>query len=371
MTTNGADSVGRTDVGGLGSDGRYLKGVRVEGVNNQPGGKIQLFIKNTNEKVYLRIQDGGITVSNTRTGGYNADFGIAQLRVASDQTWHVEEGRSFYVGSDETAPAGGLYSLTSENDAARVVTLTGAGAVRIGEGMLLNNISGVIGFVMNAGQGTPTLDLADRGMSNTITVEDAARLEGMALYQGSLITRENSSVTFSGTTAKVSSLWNIGKNTAITLESSTLDMSEAGVEAEAILSGTSGVSGSQGTLKQTILDDARITYTNREGKPGEIQSVGKNVTITLNNSSVDFNGEVPEVNLVVQGNCSLAGSGNFNGTITYAPGGTLAVKGDITLPSSSLALGRSHVTALDGVPQAGAVPPGKFLPAGAGIRHPV
>ena len=219
------------------------------------------------------------------------------------------------------------------------------------------NISGVIGFVMNAGQGTPTLDLADRGMSNTITVEDAARLEGMALYQGSLITRENSSVTFSGTTAKVSSLWNIGKNTAITLESSTLDMSEAGVEAEAILSGTSGVSGSQGTLKQTILDDARITYTNREGKPGEIQSVGKNVTITLNNSSVDFNGEVPEVNLVVQGNCSLAGSGNFNGTITYAPGGTLAVKGDITLPSSSLALGRSHVTALDGVPQAGAVPP--------------
>lgn len=357
MTTNGADSVGRTDVGGLGTDGRYLKGVRVEGVNNQPGGKIQLFIKNTNEKVYLRIRDGGITVSNTSTGGYNADFGIAQLRVASDQTWHVEEGRSFYVGSDETAPAGGLYSLTSENDAARVVTLTGAGAVRIGEGMLLNNISGVIGFVISAGQGTPTLDLADRGMSNTITVEDAARLEGMALYQGSLITRENSSVTFSGTTAKVSSLWNIGKNTAITLESSTLDMSEAGVEAEATLSGTSGVSGSQGTLKQTILDDARITYTNREGKPGEIQSVGKNVTITLNNSSVDFNGEVPEVNLVIQGNCSLAGSGNFNGTITYAPGGILAVKGDITLPSSSLALGRSHVTALDGVPQAGAVPP--------------
>ena len=78
MTTNGADSVGRTDVGGLGSDGRYLKGVRVEGVNTQPGGKIQLFIKNTNEKDYLRIQDGGITVANTRTGGYNADLGIAQ-----------------------------------------------------------------------------------------------------------------------------------------------------------------------------------------------------------------------------------------------------------------------------------------------------
>lgn len=95
MTTNGADSVGRTDVGGLGSGGRYLKGVRVEGVNNQPGGKIQLFIKNTNEKVYLRVKDGGITVSNTSTGGYNADFGIAQLRVASDQTWHVDEGRVF------------------------------------------------------------------------------------------------------------------------------------------------------------------------------------------------------------------------------------------------------------------------------------
>lgn len=357
MTTNGADSVGRTDVGGLGSGGRYLKGVRVEGVNNQPGGKIQLFIKNTNEKVYLRVKDGGITVSNTSTGGYNADFGIAQLRVASDQTWHVDEGRSFYVGSDETAPAGGLYSLTSENDDAQLVTLTGAGAVRIGEGMLLNNISGMIGFVMSAGQGTPTLDLADRGMANTITVQDTGCLEGMALYQGSLITRENSSVTFSGTTAKVSSLWNIGKNTAIALESSTLDMSEAGVEAEATLSGTAGISGSQGTLKQTILDDALITYTDREGKPGEIQSVGKNVTITLNNSSVDFNGEVPEVNLVVQGNCTLAGSGNFSGTITYTPGATLAVKGEITLPSSSLTLSRSHVTALDGVPQTGAVPP--------------
>ena len=79
----------------------------------------------------------------------------------------------------------------------------------------------MIGFVMSAGQGTPTLDLADRGMANTITVQDRGCLEGMALYQGSLITRENSSVTFSETTAKVSSLWNIGKNTAIALESST------------------------------------------------------------------------------------------------------------------------------------------------------
>lgn len=74
--------------------------------------------------------------------------------------------------------------------------------MRIGEGMLLNNISGLIGFVLNAGKGIPTLDLADRGMGNTVTVEDAARLEGMSLYQGALVTRENASVTFSGTEAK-------------------------------------------------------------------------------------------------------------------------------------------------------------------------
>ncbi len=56
--------------------------------------------------------------------------------------------------------------------------------MRIGEGMLLNNISGLIGFVLNAGKGIPTLDLADRGMGNTVTVEDAARLEGMSLPGG-------------------------------------------------------------------------------------------------------------------------------------------------------------------------------------------
>lgn len=33
-------------------------------------------------------------------------------------------------------------------------------------------------------------------MGNTVTVEDAARLEGMSLYQGALVTRENASVTF-------------------------------------------------------------------------------------------------------------------------------------------------------------------------------
>lgn len=357
MVTNGADSAGRVDVGSLGGGGRYLKGIRVEGINNQPGGKIQLFVRNSNSGVYLRVESGGVAVENAGTGGYNADFGIAQLRVAADQEWHVAEGRSFYVGHDEEAPSGGLYSLSSEGDSPRVVTLTGGGAVRIGEGTLLNNISSLIGFVISAGQGTPTLDLADRGMSNAITVEDAARLEGMALYQGALITRENSSVTFSDTTAKASSSWNIGKNTAFALEGATLNLAEAGVEAEVTLSGTSGISGSRGTLKQTILDDAQVTYTNRECQAGEIQSVGKNVTITLNNSSINFNGEVPEMNLVVQGNCSLAGSGNFTGTITYAPGGSLAVEGDITLPTASLTLSRSHVTALDGVPQNGSVQP--------------
>ena len=357
MVTNGTDSAGVTNIGGLGTGGRYLKGIRVAGINNQPGGKVQLFVLNTSSGVYLRVESGGITVENTSTGGYNADFGIAQLRIAADQEWNVAEGRCFYVGLDEAAPSGGLYSLTSENDAPRRVTLTGSGAVRVGEGLLLNNISSLVGFVMNAGKGTPTLDLADRGMNNTITVEDAARLEGMSLYQGSLVTREKAAVTFSGTTARASGQWNIGAETAFALEDSTLDLTETGVDGNVTLSGTSGITGDNGALKQTILDDARVTYTDRHVKAGEIRSVGKNVTITLNNSSIRFDGEIPAVNLVVQGSCTLGGSGAFTGTITYAPGGALALDGDISLPSSSLTLGRLHVSLLDGVPQSTAVQP--------------
>lgn len=357
MVTNGTDSAGVTNIGGLGIGGRYLKGIRVAGINNQPGGKVQLFVLNTSSGVYLRVESGGITVENTSTGGYNADFGIAQLRIAADQEWNVAEGRCFYVGLDEAAPSGGLYSLTSENDAPRRVTLTGSGAVRVGEGLLLNNISSLVGFVMNAGKGTPTLDLADRGMNNTITVEDAARLEGMSLYQGSLVTREKAAVTFSGTTARASGQWNIGAETAFALEDSTLDLTETGVDGNVTLSGTSGITGDNGALKQTILDDARVTYTDRHVKAGEIRSVGKNVTITLNNSSIRFDGEIPAVNLVVQGSCTLGGSGAFTGTITYAPGGALALDGDISLPSSSLTLGRLHVSLLDGVPQSTAVQP--------------
>ena len=100
-----------------------------------------------------------------------------------------------------------------------------------------------------------------------------------------------------------------------------------------------------------------MTYTNRNVKVGEIRSVGSNVTITLNNSSMHFDGEIPAVDLVVQGSCALGGSGAFSGTITYAPGGTLTVDGDISLPSSSLTLGRLHVATLDGVPQNSAVRP--------------
>ena len=90
--TNGTDSAGRTDVGGLGAGGRYLKGVRIEGLNSQPEGKIPLFIKNTNKDVYLRVEEGGITVENAGEGGYSADFGVAQLRVAADQTMTLRPG---------------------------------------------------------------------------------------------------------------------------------------------------------------------------------------------------------------------------------------------------------------------------------------
>ena len=69
----------------LSAGGRYLNGVRIEGLNSQPEGKIPLFIKNTNKDVYLRVEEGGITVENAGEGGYSADFGVAQLRVAADQ----------------------------------------------------------------------------------------------------------------------------------------------------------------------------------------------------------------------------------------------------------------------------------------------
>lgn len=357
MVTNGTDSSGVTNIGTLGAGGRYLKGIRVAGIESPSEGGLELFVLNTNSGVYLRVADGGITVENANEGGFNTDFGIAQLRVASDQEWNVAEGRSFYVGQDSAAPSGGLYSLTSENETPRRVTLTGSGAVRIGKGMLLNNISSLIGFVMSAGKGTPTLDLTDHGMNNTITVNDAARLEGMSLYQGSLVTLENAAVTFSGTTAKASGQWNIGAETLFALENATLDLTEAGVDGNVTLSGTSGITGDKGALKQTILDDARVTYTNRHVKAGEIRSVGKNVTITLNNSSIHFDGKIPVVDLVVQGNCTLGGSGAFPGTITHTPGSSLAVDGDISLPSSPLTLGRAHVSTLDGVPQSAAVQP--------------
>lgn len=81
---------------------------------------------------------------------------------------------------------------------------------------------------MSAGKGMPTLDLADRGMSNTITVEDAGRLEGMSLYQGSLVTQEKAAVTFpeplsrrpaNGTSARTRNLrWKIPRWTWRKLE---------------------------------------------------------------------------------------------------------------------------------------------------------
>ena len=357
LVTSETASRGWTDVGALGDGGRCLKGIRIAGVNSGPEGKLRFFIMNTSSGVYLRVHDGGITVKNAEEGaGSGTDFGIAQLRVAADQTWDVAEGRSFYLGQDTAAPTG-IYSLTSEGDVPRRVTLTGGGAVRLGERMLADNISGEIGFVLNAGRGKTTLDLADRGVSNPVTVEDAGRLEGMSLYQGVLSTGGNSSVTFAETSVKASARWSVGPDTAFTLEDATLDLTEAGVDGQVTLSGTSGISGKNGSLKQTILDDARITYADRDVQAGELLSVGKNVTITLDNASIHFNGAVPEMNLVVQGACTLEGEGDFTGKITYAPGSSLTVKGSITLPSVPVALGRVHVTAVDGVPQDGAEQP--------------
>lgn len=356
MVTNGKDSLGRTDIGGL-SGGKYLKGIRIAGISNQPGGKIQLFIKNTGSTAQLRVESGGIEIKNPETGGYNADFGIAQLRVAADQDWRVEEGRTFQVGHDEAAPAGGSYSLAPEGTLPRLVTLKGAGTVRIGASVLLTNISDQIGFIIEAGSGTPTLDLTDHGMSNAVTVNNAARLQGLSLYRGPLTTHENARVTLSGTTAQATSAWNLGTNTTLILDNSTLDLSQAPLEASVTLEGQSGITGNKGTLNQTIADKAQVTYTDRQIKAGEIRSIGQNVTITLRNSTLAFEGEIPAINLVVEGNCALKGSGRFPGAITYRPGASLGVEGDITLPSSSLTLGRLNVSKLDGIAQTGSEQP--------------
>lgn len=350
LVTSGTDSTGQANVGSLGAGGRYLKGIKIAGINNQSVEKIPFFILNTTNLVYLRVHDGGISVTNPDSEGYNTDFGVAQLRISADQTWHAAEGRTFYVGKDDQAPSGGSYSLTSENDAPRKVTLTGPGTVRIGKSVLLNNITNQIGFAMNAGKGTPTLDLTDHGMSNAITVEDAARLAGMSLYQGNLITREKTVVTLADTTAKASDKWSIGAETAFILEDSTLDLSSAAITADVTHKGTSGITGNQGTLKQTILDNAQVTYTNREVKANELASIGKNVTITLNNASIHFDDPIPKVDLIVQGDCALEGNGLFTGTITYAPGSSLAMDG-ITMSKQTITLGSNHIATLDGVPQ--------------------
>lgn len=104
MVTNGTDFAGRADVGGLGAGGTLFEGSQDSGLNSRPEGKIPLFIINTNKGVYLRVEEGGITVETA--GGGAADFGIARLRVTADQVRHVAEGRSLYVGNDDDARPG-------------------------------------------------------------------------------------------------------------------------------------------------------------------------------------------------------------------------------------------------------------------------
>lgn len=68
MVTNGTDFAGRADVGGLGAGGTLFEGSQDSGLNSRPEGKIPLFIINTNKGVYLRVEEGGITVE-TAGGG--------------------------------------------------------------------------------------------------------------------------------------------------------------------------------------------------------------------------------------------------------------------------------------------------------------
>ena len=353
FVTNGVDSLARTDVGTLGPGGRYLKGIKILGVQNTSVDKIPLFVKNTNDGVYLRLSDGGILVGNSAGSGTSVDFGVAQLRVVANQTWTVESGRSFYIGHDDSPPSGGGYSLSLEDTNPKTVTLAGAGATRLGKAVMIDKISPLITFVLNGKTEVPTLDLGNGALSNTVRLEQGGRLEGMTSFQGVFSTTPNSLVTFVSTSARVSALWNLGQNTTFSLESSTLDMTSAGVDVSVVLSGKSGITGSLGTLSQTIAEGAEVVYVNRKIGAGEIQSVGQGVTITLDNSELYFEGEIPPMDLIIQGSCVLSGSGVFSGNITYAPGSNLSFQGDIKVPRASLSLERDNVSSIDGIVQVG------------------
>lgn len=350
---------GSSGIASLGTGGRYLKGIQINGISagtTEPG---LIYILNSGEGVYLRVHDEGIIIGEPEGAGYAADFGIAQLRVAADQSWTVGQGRTLYLGGDGE-PAKGSYSLTSEGGTGHAVTLKGGGTVRLCRCLSVEGIDGGISFILDDGMGVPVLDMGDKALVNAVSVPSAGILQKSGAYQGTLSTGENASVEWRSSEITPGAGWNLGQGTSFKLADSVLDQrGDAPFSGEVTLGGHSGIRGGGGTLAQHLEDNAVITYTDRSVSLAEIRSLGAGVTIILENASLDLGTAPPEVNLTIRGHCSLKGNGIFTGKVTYEKDSTLTVDENLNMADTgmTLLLTASNISMIDGILQNGSVPP--------------
>lgn len=345
---------GSAGISGLG-EARYLKGIRISGVKTaQPG---LIYILNSQKELY--VHDEGISVSAPEDGGAPADFGLAWLVVAADQSWTVEAGRTLYLGAD-SAPARGAFHLEAADAQARSVTLRGGGTVRLGRSLPAENIDPGISFVLDNGLGVPALNMEGKALENAVSIPSGGILEKAGGYLGTLETGENASVEWRDSEVLPSSRWNLGSGTSFKLTDSILDQSgDAPFSGEVALSGNARVRGGGGRLLQDIEDQAVVTYEDRTVSKGEIRSLGSGATIILENAALDMGDSFPEVNLVIRGNCTVKGEGTFTGKVTCETGSRLTVDGPLELPDTNteIVLAAVNIGLVDGIRQNGSVPP--------------
>ena len=370
MISNGLQSrpVGKLDgssgIAGLGTGGRYLKGIQINGISTNPGESGLIYILNSSQGVYLRVHDEGVSIREPEGAGYAADFGIAQLRVAADQSWTVEQGRTFYLGADGE-PNSGSYSLTSEGGTARTVTLKGGGTVRLCPCLSVEKIDGNISFILDNGMGTPALNMGGKALTNAVSVPSGGILQEAGAYRGALTTGEKAAVTWTHSEITPDTGWTLGAGTAFRLEDSVLDQSgDAPFSGQVTLAGQSGIRGGGGMLTQILEDNATVTYADRTVTRGEILSVGTGVTIILENATLDLGDAPPDVDLVIKGSCSLKGSGTFNGKVTYEKDSSLTADDTLTMPNAgmSVTLTASNISTIDGIRQNGSQTPAQNGP---------
>lgn len=352
---------GSSGIGTLGTGGRYLNGIVVQGTSALNNGKGQFYILNSYSGVYLRVHSGGITITNPSSGN-PADFGCAQLRLAADQSWSIDAGRILFLGSN-TIDSG---SLTIEGAAPRVVTLKGDGEVVLGNALQVSNIDTGIQFVFAEAGKNPAFNMGGKAITNAMTIAHAGTLSGAANYAGKLTMLEGTTLTLPNTSIKVGEEWDIGDDTGIILYSSTLDVSSHRITSPDITaSGNSGIKGNNPAGPLELKDNTYFVVEDRNLALNQFSSIGSNVTIELKNSTFDMSTTPPDVNLVISGECSLSGSGIFNGNITINDGGSLDIQGDIVIRETNLVLSNLHISSIDGTSQPGAVDP---LPGNFGIQ---